>query len=230
MPPTHDGGWRHCRSRRRELLTSRGPAGCSSCARVAPASTATPMASWRSGASGHSASRILHAVAMRPRGDGARRCRGRLAARGRGARGDAGGSCSSRTASRGVLVRPLAGDGGLRAIAPAPSSSPPAASFKRGAITTTRSSDGRWPGDGGTGPARLADLEFMQFPNRARRAARPAALLTEALRGEGATLLDGSGRRFMVAEHPMAELAPRDGRGGADLRRRQRGERVPRRA
>jgi L-aspartate oxidase len=35
-------------------------------------------------------------------------------------------------------------------------------------------------------------------------------LLTEALRGEGAKLVDGSGRRFMDQYHPMAELAPRD--------------------
>jgi L-aspartate oxidase len=35
-------------------------------------------------------------------------------------------------------------------------------------------------------------------------------LLTEALRGEGAKLVDASGRRFMDQYHPMAELAPRD--------------------
>ena len=35
-------------------------------------------------------------------------------------------------------------------------------------------------------------------------------LLTEALRGEGAVLVDGSGHRFMTALHAAAELAPRD--------------------
>jgi L-aspartate oxidase len=35
-------------------------------------------------------------------------------------------------------------------------------------------------------------------------------LLTEALRGAGALLLDASGNRFMLTEHPAAELAPRD--------------------
>ncbi|MCP3374657.1 FAD-binding protein, partial [Bradyrhizobium cajani] len=35
-------------------------------------------------------------------------------------------------------------------------------------------------------------------------------LATEALRGEGATLINGDGERFMLARHPLAELAPRD--------------------
>ena len=38
----------------------------------------------------------------------------------------------------------------------------------------------------------------------------PAPLATEALRGEGATLINGDGERFMAAHHPLAELAPRD--------------------
>lgn len=59
--------------------------------------------------------------------------------------------------------------------------------------------------------ARLADLEFVQFHPTALNAGKdPMPLLTEALRGEGATLVDGSGRRFMDRYHPMAELAPRD--------------------
>lgn len=59
--------------------------------------------------------------------------------------------------------------------------------------------------------ARLADLEFVQFHPTALNAGKdPMPLLTEALRGEGATLVDASGRRFMDQHHPMAELAPRD--------------------
>ncbi|NKB47842.1 MAG: L-aspartate oxidase [Alphaproteobacteria bacterium] len=62
---------------------------------------------------------------------------------------------------------------------------------------------------------KLADLEFVQFHPTAlvdphATAGAPMPLLTEALRGEGATLVDGAGRRFMVDEHPDAELAPRD--------------------
>lgn len=59
--------------------------------------------------------------------------------------------------------------------------------------------------------ARLADLEFVQFHPTALSAGKdPMPLLTEALRGEGAKLVDASGRRFMDQYHPMAELAPRD--------------------
>ncbi len=58
---------------------------------------------------------------------------------------------------------------------------------------------------------RLADLEFVQFHPTALLAGKdPMPLLTEALRGEGAILVDAHGRRFMDQYHPMAELAPRD--------------------
>ena len=59
--------------------------------------------------------------------------------------------------------------------------------------------------------AALRDLEFVQFhPTAIDIGADPAPLATEALRGEGATLHDAHGRRFMPAIHPDAELAPRD--------------------
>lgn len=59
--------------------------------------------------------------------------------------------------------------------------------------------------------ASLADLEFVQFhPTGLAVDESPVPLLTEAIRGEGATLVDDLGERFMVDEHPLAELAPRD--------------------
>lgn len=59
--------------------------------------------------------------------------------------------------------------------------------------------------------AELADLEFVQFhPTALAVRDHPAPLITEALRGEGATLVDEEGTRFMVGAHPDAELAPRD--------------------
>ncbi len=59
--------------------------------------------------------------------------------------------------------------------------------------------------------ARLVDLEFVQFhPTALATGADPMPLLTEALRGEGAILVDDEGRRFMTDEHPDRELAPRD--------------------
>jgi L-aspartate oxidase len=58
---------------------------------------------------------------------------------------------------------------------------------------------------------RLADLEFVQFhPTALAIEADPLPLLTEALRGAGAVLIDAGGDRFMTALHPDAELAPRD--------------------
>jgi L-aspartate oxidase len=57
----------------------------------------------------------------------------------------------------------------------------------------------------------IADPEFVQFHPTAIMVGRdPAPLATEALRGEGATLINGNGERFMLARHPLAELAPRD--------------------
>ena len=57
----------------------------------------------------------------------------------------------------------------------------------------------------------IRDPEFVQFHPTAIDIGRdPAPLATEALRGEGATLIDRKGRRFMLAVHPDAGLAPRD--------------------
>jgi L-aspartate oxidase len=63
--------------------------------------------------------------------------------------------------------------------------------------------------------ALLTDLEFMQFHPTALVAERKKGgislpLLTEALRGAGALLVDEAGHRFMTSEHPDSELAPRD--------------------
>ncbi|WP_300009758.1 L-aspartate oxidase [Pseudonocardia sp.] len=70
--------------------------------------------------------------------------------------------------------------------------------------------------------ATAADLEFVQFhptvlytgPAVGRR-----PLVTEAVRGEGAVLLDRAGRRFMTGVHPLADLAPRDVVAAAITRR-----------
>ena len=57
----------------------------------------------------------------------------------------------------------------------------------------------------------IADAEFVQFHPTAINIGRdPAPLATEALRGEGALLINARGKRFMRAVHADAELGPRD--------------------
>ncbi len=57
----------------------------------------------------------------------------------------------------------------------------------------------------------IADAEFVQFhPTALDLGKDPAPLATEALRGEGATLVNKAGERFMEGVHPELELAPRD--------------------
>jgi L-aspartate oxidase len=59
--------------------------------------------------------------------------------------------------------------------------------------------------------ANLKDMEMMQFhPTTLYVAGASRALITEAVRGEGAYLVDRNGQRFMPAHHPDGELAPRD--------------------
>jgi L-aspartate oxidase len=59
--------------------------------------------------------------------------------------------------------------------------------------------------------ARVVDLEFVQFhPTALKRAGAPRFLISEALRGEGARLVNGHGEPFMTRYHPDGDLAPRD--------------------
>jgi L-aspartate oxidase len=61
--------------------------------------------------------------------------------------------------------------------------------------------------------ARVTDLEFVQFHPTALHGpslGHQQPLVSEALRGDGAYLVDGDGKRFMVGQHELAELAPRD--------------------
>jgi L-aspartate oxidase len=59
--------------------------------------------------------------------------------------------------------------------------------------------------------ARVADLEFVQFhPTALNRAGAPRFLISEALRGDGARLVNERGEAFMTQYHPDGDLAPRD--------------------
>jgi L-aspartate oxidase len=75
--------------------------------------------------------------------------------------------------------------------------------------------------------AKLRDVEFVQFhPTALAGSLDPMPLLTEALRGEGAVLVNDFGERFMLKEHPDAELAPRDVVARAIWKRQTEGETV----
>lgn len=67
--------------------------------------------------------------------------------------------------------------------------------------------------------ARVADLEFVQFHPTVLADGRTPFLISEAVRGEGATLIDDDGRRFCFDVHPDGELAPRDAVARAIARR-----------
>ncbi len=71
--------------------------------------------------------------------------------------------------------------------------------------------------------AEVADLEFVQFHPTVLWIGRDAVgqqpLVSEAVRGEGAVLVDDAGERFLVGQHPLAELAPRDVVAKAIMRR-----------
>jgi len=59
--------------------------------------------------------------------------------------------------------------------------------------------------------AKITDLNYVQFhPTALDIETSPLPLLTEALRGAGAYLLNSKGQRFMLKKHKLAELAPRD--------------------
>jgi len=59
--------------------------------------------------------------------------------------------------------------------------------------------------------AEISDIEFVQFhPTALDLEGAPRFLLSEALRGEGAVLVNSRGERFMEGVHPLKELAPRD--------------------
>jgi L-aspartate oxidase len=69
-------------------------------------------------------------------------------------------------------------------------------------------------GDGiaiaGRAGAAISDMEFVQFHPTALAVGERAFLISEAVRGEGAHLVDERGRRFMLDVHDDGELAPRD--------------------
>jgi L-aspartate oxidase len=77
------------------------------------------------------------------------------------------------------------------------------------------------------GGVKLADMEFVQFhPTALNTPENPLALISEAVRGEGATLVNSRGERFMKRKHRRAELAPRDVVAREIFREQQSGQQV----
>jgi L-aspartate oxidase len=75
--------------------------------------------------------------------------------------------------------------------------------------------------------AMLADMEFVQFHPTALAIGRdPMPLVTEAVRGEGAVLVNDLGERFVLGVHPDGELGPRDVVARAIFEQLQRGRTV----
>ena len=114
-----------------------------------------------------------------------------------------------RGAVTGVVVDDGTGLGCLRARATVLASGGLGAAFAQ----TTNPRDVR--GDGLAmalrAGAAVADLELIQFhPTALAVPGDPLPLLTEALRGEGAVLLDADGAPLMAGRHPLGDLAPRD--------------------
>jgi len=73
----------------------------------------------------------------------------------------------------------------------------------------------------------VSDMEFVQFhPTALDTPENPLQLVSEAVRGEGAVLVNDGGERFMLKRHRLAELAPRDVVARGIFRELRRGHRV----
>src|SRR3954471_17190110 len=73
--------------------------------------------------------------------------------------------------------------------------------------------------------ATLADMEFVQFhPTALDTPENPLVLISEAVRGEGACLVNSRGERFMRRVHRLADLAPRDVVARAIFEEQKRGQ------
>ena len=193
--------------------SARARAGSPTSSGWACASTATPPGGYRLGREGgHGRRRILHAggaatgaaiaealiarVAADPRIERSRAHGGhRACERGETAAPAPGCSATTSCGSRGARMTLLATGGACALFAR--TTNPPGAigdgialAYRAGAV--------------------LRDMEFVQFHPTALAGGGRAFLISEAVRGEGAQLVDGSGHRFMPGVHPDAELAPRD--------------------
>lgn len=100
-----------------------------------------------------------------------------------------------------------------------------------GQLFTSTSNDSSVTGDGMAlayqAGAELTDMEFMQFhPTLLYIQERPVGLISEAVRGEGAVLVDKNGTPIMENVHPLRDLAPRHVVSQTIYQKRKNGENV----
>ena len=195
------------------VLVEQGPRTCASCS-----SGATRFERDASGRpalgreAAHSVRRVLHAGDAT--GAKSAACSGNASAACRRSRRfitRSSRSCWSKTAVSAAWPSSI-GPARVSSSAPMPRCSRPAAPDRSSAKRRTRrwppGTASRWRIDAG---ARVADLEFVQFhPTALKRAGAPRFLISEALRGEGARLVNTRGEAFMTRYHPGGDLAPRD--------------------
>ncbi|MBA3289264.1 MAG: FAD-dependent oxidoreductase, partial [Acidimicrobiia bacterium] len=118
----------------------------------------------------------------------------------------------------GVSVARLGVDGGVESVGVITARAVVLATGGYGQVFASTSNPPAVTGDGVAIVLRaglpVRDVEFVQFhPTvmwRGPDAVGQQALVSEAVRGEGAVLYDGAGRRVMLGVHPQADLAPRD--------------------
>ncbi|MFP5370845.1 MAG: L-aspartate oxidase, partial [Actinomycetes bacterium] len=170
---------------------------------------------------GHSRNRIVHAGGDASGAEVTRTLAGALRARGIEALEHTAALDALRTAGGrvvGLRVAQVAADGSLVEHGELRARAVVLATGGYGQVYAAASAPAGTTGDGLAlalrAGADVADVEMVQFHPTVLWTGPGAegqqTLISEAVRGEGAVLVDGSGRRIMVGAHPLADLAPRD--------------------
>ena len=128
------------------------------------------------------------------------------------------GQASGSRQAAGIRVAMLAGDGSVASVGLVRARAVVLATGGYGQVFAATSNPPAVTGDGIAIAMRagldVRDVEFVQFHPTVLwsgpDAAGQQALVSEAVRGEGAVLYDGAGRRVMAGVHPQEDLAPRD--------------------